>query len=214
MVNKRHLLVSGFLFWKKETTMVEKTTSILKLRNSVFQLPPLKTRKSKSGQMKIQQTAFMLLAVTLLFLLVGIFFIVFKFSGLKQTASDLQEQNALMLVSKIANYPELSCGSSFGSDVGNCIDMDKAIFLLSDRDKYKKLFGVSNIEIRKIYPKENDILCTTQNYPDCNILRIINDKSTGYDVSNFVLLCRKTSFNRIPQDKCEIGKVIVRYEEK
>lgn len=82
---------------------------------------------SKYGQMKIQQTAFMLLAVTLLFILVGIFFIVFKSSGLKQTASDLKEESALMLVSKIANYPELSCGSSFGSDVGNCIDLDKTI---------------------------------------------------------------------------------------
>jgi hypothetical protein len=158
MVNKRHLLVSGFLFWKKETTMVEKTTNILKYK------------KSKSGQMKIQQTAFMLLAITLLFVLVGMFFIVFKFSGLKQSSSDLQEENALMLVSKIANYPELSCGSSYGSDIGNCIDMDKAIFLLNDRKKYKDLFGVSNVEIRKIYPEGNSVICSLENYPNCDIL--------------------------------------------
>jgi hypothetical protein len=173
-----------------------------------------KIKINKLGQMKIQQTAFMLLAITLLFVLVGMFFIVFKFSGLKQSASDLQEQNALMLVSKIANYPELSCGSSYGSDMGNCVDMDKAIFLLKDRSKYKKLFGVSNIEIRKIYPEGNSVLCTLDNYPNCDILKIIDDKSKGFDKSSFVLMCRKTSFNGIPQDKCEIGKIIVRYEQK
>jgi len=168
----------------------------------------------KIGQVKIQQTAFMLLAVTLLFVLVGIFFIVFKFSGLKQSASDLQEKNAMMLASKIANYPELSCGESFGTSISNCIDTDKAILLLNDPQKYKKLFGVSNIEIRKIYPKENEVLCTAGNYPDCSIIRLINDKTTGFDSSNFVVICRKISFNEIPQDKCELGKIIVRYEQK
>jgi hypothetical protein len=40
----------------------------------------------KKGQMKIQQMAFMLMAVTLFFVLVGMFFLIFSFSNLKESA--------------------------------------------------------------------------------------------------------------------------------
>jgi len=173
-----------------------------------------KMKINKLGQMKIQQTAFMLLAVTLLFVLVAMFFIVFKLSGLKQSASDLAEQNALTLVSKVANYPELSCGNSFGGSMINCVDMDKVIFLLNNQEKYKELFGVSDIEIRKIYPKENEILCTLKNYPNCNLIKLINGNASGFDSSNFVVMCKKISINGLPQNKCELGKIIVKYNIK
>ena len=63
-------------------------------------------KKTKRSQMKIQQTAFMLIAMTLLFVLAGVFFLGFKLSGLKKQALSLEENNALLLVSKLANSPE------------------------------------------------------------------------------------------------------------
>ena len=61
------------------------------------------TEKNKKGQMKIQQMAFMLLAVTLFFVIAGLFVLMIVFSGVKQSAQAINEQNALSLVSKIAD---------------------------------------------------------------------------------------------------------------
>ena len=112
------------------------------------------------AQLKIQQMAFMLMAVTLFFALVGMFVLVIKFSGLKESASILEEKNALLLVTKIANSPEFSCGEAFGSAKINCIDADKVMMLKENIEKYKGFWGgETNIEIRKIYPK-GDVICT------------------------------------------------------
>ena len=54
--------------------------------------------KNKRAQMKIQQTAFMLLAVTLFFVLVGILILSFKFSGIKQSATELEEKSAISTI--------------------------------------------------------------------------------------------------------------------
>ena len=79
--------------------------------------------KSKKAQMKIQQMAFMLLAVTVFFIMAGLFIITIMFSGLRENAELLEERNALLLASKVADSSEFSCRSDFEIK-GNCIDMD------------------------------------------------------------------------------------------
>ena len=165
------------------------------------------------GQMKIQQMAFMLLAVTLLFALVGLFFIAFKFSGLKESATKLQEENALALVSRLANSPEFSCEESFDIQRTNCIDGDKLIVLSENMGKYTDFWGVKNIEVRKIYPEfEEEILCNVYNYPYCNIIRLVSEDVEGFSASNFVTLCRKEFENERTYSKCELAKLMVSYE--
>lgn len=172
------------------------------------------SRKSK-GQMKIQQMAFMLMAVTLFFVLAGIFILIVKFSGLKESASELEERNAMLLVTKLANSPEFACGSAFGSTRINCVDLDKVMMLKENIAKYKGFWSVSNIEIRKIYPKlEGDINCNLGNYNECNLIRIYDTLVTGYDMSTFISLCRKDSFEGETYDKCELAIISASYEEK
>ncbi|HTY43955.1 MAG TPA: hypothetical protein VMC80_01820, partial [Patescibacteria group bacterium] len=79
---------------------------------------------TKRAQMKIQQMMFMLLAITIFFVLVGILVLALSLGGLKQTSKNLEEENSLLLVEKLADSPEFSCEGSFGAKV-NCIDMDK-----------------------------------------------------------------------------------------
>jgi hypothetical protein len=170
--------------------------------------------KKSKGQLKIQQMAFMLIAVTLFFVLVGLFVLVFKLSSLKQLATELQERNAMTLVTKFANSPEFSCGESFGTSKINCIDADKIMMLKQNIEEYKELWGISNIEIRKIYPKsEKDILCNQNNYPNCNIIRLIDENIKGVDLMNFVALCRKEYSEEETYDKCELAKLMISYEE-
>jgi hypothetical protein len=170
-------------------------------------------RNNLSGQMKIQQMAFMLLAVTLLFALVGLFFVAFKFSGLKESAAALEEENALTLVSRLANSPEFACDEAYGNQRTNCIDGDKIIMLKENIGKYRDFWGVRNIEVRKVYPTtDSEVLCDAGNYPNCNIIRLMNDEVSGFSASNFVALCRKESENGIIYNKCELAKLIVSYE--
>ncbi|MEK6829199.1 MAG: hypothetical protein AABY15_03655 [Nanoarchaeota archaeon] len=169
----------------------------------------------KLGQFKIQQMAFMLIAVVIFFALVGIFVLGYGLSGLKQTANLLEEQNAMLLVSKLANSPEFSCGEAFGVTRINCIDFDKVMMLKQDIKKYNDFWGVSNIEIRKTVGGEQETLCNLANYPNCNTLKLLEQASQGYDYSNFVSLCwKEKSTAEIIYDKCAVAKLIVRYKEK
>ncbi len=165
---------------------------------------------SRKGQMKIQQMAFMLIAVTLFFALVGMFFLSIVFSDLKNSGALLEEKNALFLVAKLANSPEFSCGEVFGSSETSCIDADKVMVLKQNIAKYSNFWGTTGIEIKKIYPP-SDVICTNENYPDCGEIKIL-ETSTGIGVSSFVALCRKELKEGVTQDKCEIAKVIVTYE--
>ena len=167
--------------------------------------------KIRKAQLKIQQMAFMLMAVTLFFILVGMFVLSIYLSDLRNSASVLEGRNAMLLVTKLANSPEFSCGGVFGGKKTNCIDADKVMMLRENINKYSGFWDVENIEIRRIYPVSADKECTLKTYPDCNIIKIREGTITA-EFSNFVSLCRKESLNGKVYDKCEIAKLMVSYD--
>ncbi|MEA3414319.1 MAG: hypothetical protein U9Q99_02225 [Nanoarchaeota archaeon] len=162
---------------------------------------------NKLGQVKIQQMAFMLMAITLFFVFVGLFILSIKFNDLKQSAETLDQKNALYLTSKIASYPELACGTAYGSQKINCIDTDKLIIFLEKQEEYSNFWEVENLIVRKIYPESEEI-CNAENYPDCGIFNLLEGSNKG-DVSTFVSLCRTESENQRHYTKCELGKIFV-----
>ena len=168
--------------------------------------------KSSRGQLKIQQMAFMLIAVTLFFVIAGLFVLKIKLSDLSGSADALEEKNALLLVTKLANSPEFSCGEGFGNAKTNCIDSDKVMMLKKRIQNYERFWGVENIEIRKIYPSYAEKECTLQNYPDCNVIKI-REGSISAEHSNFVSLCRKefSEADKMVENKCELAKLMVSY---
>ena len=171
---------------------------------------------NKKGQMKIQQMAFMLIAVTLFFILAGLFIITIRFSGLRESAELLEERNALLLASKLADSPELSCEGAFGEPRTNCIDTDKVMALKSRvaTGKYIGFWGVDGIEIRWVYPSGETGECALENYPSCGKITLVEAESgTGRD--NFVSLCRKESQSEtgLIYNKCDLGQIIVFYNE-
>ncbi|OGJ13113.1 hypothetical protein A3K82_03720 [Candidatus Pacearchaeota archaeon RBG_19FT_COMBO_34_9] len=169
---------------------------------------------TKKAQLKIQQMTFMLVAVTFLFILVGVFFLSIKLFNLRKTATILEEENAMLLVSKLANSPEFSCGNSFGSK-SNCVDFDKLMVLRERMSEYSEFWGVAKIEVRKVYPDEGNILCNEETYPDCGIIRILDRKvNAGPATSNFVSLCRKEVGEKMIYDKCELARLLVSSEVK
>ena len=172
--------------------------------------------KNKFGQMKIQQMAFMLMAVTLFFILVGMFALVWRFAGIKETATELEEKNAMLLATKLANSPEFSCGNSFGTSKLSCIDADKVINLKKNINKYSGFWGagVSNIKIEIIYPVTARKDCTIGNYPDCNIIDLFEQGIQGVATWNYVNVCRKATDEQGIYDKCSLGKLYVYTSEE
>ena len=179
----------------------------------IFTLHFCQNKKHTKAQMKIQQTAFMLIAVTIFLVLAAMFVLIIKFSGLKESASLLEEEEAMLLVTKLANSPEFSCGKSFGTGKTNCVDFDKVFALKDSIENYKNFWGVSGIELRKVYP-EDETICTGENYPNCGYLEIL--EATGTAQSNFVTICRKESSEEsgINYNECEVGRLLVYYEKK
>ncbi len=129
---------------------------------------------------------------------------------MKESAALLKEEGALLLVSKLANSPEFSCGDAFGTTKTSCVDSDKAMALKNNIDKYSGFWGVDGIEIKKIYPEDLEE-CTSENYPDCGEIVLLPGKGTG--VSNFVALCKKENVEGWIYDKCELAKIVVYYGE-
>ena len=170
---------------------------------------------NNKGQMKIQQTAFVLIAVTMFFVLIGMFFLNMKLSDMEDAASEARKEEAQKLVSKLANSPEFSCGSSFQGEMkGTCVDFDKVMALKKNIEDYGKMWGVEGIELRKIYPVNESkgvVECTNESYPNCNKVTLIESERTGKE--NFVSLCRKTDLGSYTKSKCGIGKLIVNYEK-
>ena len=157
--------------------------------------------------------AFMLIAVTLFFALVGLFITSVLFSGLSNSRALLEEKNAMLLASRLANSPEFSCGNAFGTSRTNCVDFDKVMALKEQIKKYSDtgFWGVTGIEIVKIHPNEYPgVLCSLENYPNCEKIELVKTNS-GTGISNFISLCRKEALEGEIEDKCEIAKIVLNY---
>ena len=170
--------------------------------------------KDKKAQVKIQQMAFMLLAITLFFVLVAMLVLVFKSSSIKESATVLNEKNALLLSTKIANSPEFSCGESFDQPMTNCVDGDKVMMLKELSGRYDGFWGrVPNIKIETVYPVKNKIECTKGSYPNCNVIDLYQ-KDEGFYQPNFVSLCKKVRTAEGTINKCELAKIYVGYPKE
>jgi len=179
-----------------------------KNRSATFSL------NAKRAQMKIQQISFLLIVVFLFFALLGMIFLSYYLKNVKDKVNEIEEKNAHLLVSKIANSPEFSCGLAYGSsEKTDCVDGDKVMMLKENINKYADFWGIKSIEILKIYPAGPNRECTNLTYPKCSSIKLIDPSSLGNSASNFVALCRKENYKGEIIDKCELAKLIIRYEE-
>ena len=112
-------------------------------------------KKEKKAQLKIQQMAFMLMALTLFFVLIGLFFIVTKLSGLKESVTNLEKENAQKLIMKLASSPEFSCENAFRFGEIDCVDFDKVMVLndgkIVEQGAPRELLKDTNSQFYKIY---------------------------------------------------------------
>lgn len=159
-----------------------------------------KIMKKTKAQMKIQEMAFVLVAIMVLFAIVAIFYFKISLSGISGDVETQRAEEANELVRKIAGTPEFAF-TAFDCD--NCIDLDKAM-IVKELALYKGFWGLDNLKIEVIYPNKSRE-CTRSSYPDCGTLNIVNN-SQGITRSAYVALCRQ-EFKRGNYVKCELGRI-------
>ena len=159
-----------------------------------------KMNKNKKGQMKIQEMAFVLVAIIIFFAMVALVYLSIRLSSLREDVTLQREQSARELVKKLSDIPEFSW-----ADCSGCIDADK-VLVLKNRASYKKLWDVDYLMVEKVYPNKTKIECNKANYPDCTTITLINNtKDYGAPTSAFVALCRYEADG--DYTKCELGKI-------
>ncbi len=164
--------------------------------------------QSSRGQLKIQEMAFMLMAVVIFFVLAGMFFMIMMYRGLFAQANLLEKEKAISTAVNIADTPEFSCGESL------CIDTDKLI-VMKNRPAYEGFWPITSFVVHKISKDTEIILCSEKNYPNCNFFEVYKEKvGTEQGVETFVSLCRKEKTGGFVYDKCELGRVIIGFEKK
>ncbi len=168
--------------------------------------------KTQKAQLRIQEMSFMIVAVVIFFVLVGLFAFSIINSSLHSTATQIAENKALSAITNLADSPEFSCGKP------NCVDADKLMALIGKKN-YKKFWDFSSLTIVKssgFNKSESEmVLCSLLNYPNCDKFEIYDKKVLNEKkISNFVALCGKENENEQTYDKCEIAKLIAGSERK
>ena len=213
MKTTKSKILSLHMLGNRNSRAQMKTKKLSHKLNQISSLHMLGNRNSRA-QMKIQQMMFMLVAVTIFFALVGLIVLSVSLSGMKEGATQLEKENALSLVSKLANSPEFSCHDSFDGVYGECVDADKVIALKENIDDYEDFWGVAGIVIRKEFPEDSSS-CSSGNYPNCGEIEVFSkDVNKGAGYSNFVPLCRKASYEGEIYPKCEVARLIIFPEDK
>jgi len=165
------------------------------------------------GQLKIQEMAFMILAVVVFFILVGLFGLSLIYGGIQEGATEQQEKLAQSMVLNLANSPEFACNSN-----PNCIDVDKIMALQDKMIIYKELWtkfaGIKIITQQGLMNNKNLEECNRGNLDSCDEI-ILFEKDVGKEYrETFVTLCRKVeSSNNMIYEKCEIGKLSIGVEK-
>jgi hypothetical protein len=158
---------------------------------------------SRRGQMKIQQMSFMIVAVFIFFVLVGLFFVNFQLREMKRGANEINRDQTLLSLEVIAQMPELSCG---GSRV-RCIDEDKLILMSGPfGEKYRDLWPVSSIKVYKIYPAfTHELACPA---PHCNHYVLYDDGQVDrQEYATYINVCRTMRDGGQMYEDCEVAKL-------
>ena len=119
----------------------------------------------KKGQTKIQEMAFVLIAIIVFFAMVALVYFSIRLSNLREDVTTQREQAARETVRKLSDIPEFSWAGC-----SNCIDMDKVV-MLKERTTYTNFWDLDYLSIEKIYPNRTARECTPSNYPDCTTHR-------------------------------------------
>ena len=150
----------------------------------------------RKGQMKIQEMAFVLLALVLLAIIGFVFFIRLSSQKIIESAEDVKATQAKSLIEKVASFAELECRGK-----ALCIDEDKADLFKAkpDKDKAQLLQGLLSVKIIRIYSP----------YPADNVTILYSKGQANSSYSTFINTCKYKAEGAIFNYECGISMLVV-----
>jgi hypothetical protein len=174
---------------------------------------------SKRAQLKIQQMAFVLVAMMILFGLAGLIFLAITLTNLQGKARVFEENAQKETVQKLAGSPEFMFTAE--GDCSTCIDLDKLIQLKDFGSSYKEFWNVDYLRVERIYPEpDSDSECEESNYfpedlvPHCKTVTLVKEPNYGSTGQAIVTLVRYVPDNPVGYFKYEIGRITFSEENK
>tara|TARA_B100001971_G_C18124342_1_gene501197 strand:- start:85 stop:615 length:531 start_codon:yes stop_codon:yes gene_type:complete len=161
--------------------------------------------QNKKAQMKIQQMAFMIVAVFFFFILVGLFFLKVQFSGIQKSSAELEKEQAISSLKVIANMQELNCNSRESL----CLDKDKIKIMSGElKELYETFWQIASIKVYLLDTGQTEIIsCPALN---CNYFEIFdNQQNSSEEYSTYISVCEKIRELGYVYDNCEIAKLVV-----
>lgn len=155
------------------------------------------------GQMKIQQMAFMIVAVFFFFILVGLFFLGWQYKSIRGSFESLEREQAIASLRVISDMSELNC------DEGRslCLDYDK-LEVMASYEKYDEFWPVESVKIYQVYPPFSTLIkCPAKS---CNYWEIYDSEQEGArEYSTFVNICKTVNSGGYVYEDCELGKLVL-----
>jgi len=161
----------------------------------------------KRGQMKIMQMAFMIVAVLIFFVMVGLFFLVISISGVREGAEELAREEAISFLGGLAGLSEFS----YDSDESYSVDRDKLRVMMGFSDYYEEFWPVASIEVYDLYPGADELIeCPGEG---CNHYLIYDSGQVDVEkYSSYVSICSRVRESSTVYDECSVGKLVVGVE--
>ena len=153
------------------------------------------------GQFKIQQMAFMLIALIVFFVLIALLYFTVQLRSVKNNANDVFYSQAVEITNSLKSTPEFAWTAD---SCHSCVDFDKALALKEQR-VYSGFWSTPFLKLRILDGNIKDVECTRQNYPECNTILIVNQSESYRAERAYVSLCRTTNEGA----KCSIGAISV-----
>lgn len=153
----------------------------------------MQKKKRKKAQVKIQEMAFVLVAVVFLFSLLFLFFARFQNVQLIHSAYEIREQRAISMLKAVVSLPELACGSS-SAEI--CVDKNKLETFSKMQTEYSELWKgsfITNVSVEEVYPNE------------ASYTIYHSGKKGDVTYSTFIPLCEESAFG----SACVIAKIKV-----
>ena len=144
--------------------------------------------KDKKGQIKIQEMAFVLLALALLAIIGFIFFMKFQTENIAKAGEEAKQNTAISLLDKIASMTELNCQKG-----EICIDEDK-VGIIRNKNLGNLFQGLKKVEIKRIYPGGSDLTVWQSGSGQGN-----------QSYSTFINLCRQEKLGNSVEWNCGIA---------
>lgn len=157
------------------------------------------------GQIKIQEMAFVLVALMVFFGIIAVLYLSVQGSLLSQKAREQSDERAIHAVRVLAATPEFTW-----SECPECVDLDKVFVIkkqLSRNASLRGLWDYDYLVLEQLYPAQAGGECTPASYPACNRTTVLAPSGAyGVASSSFVTLCR---WDPGQQRVCSLGRLSI-----